>query len=327
MSALLCVQDLRVAYRQGMQRSPVLHGVDFTLATGETLGLVGESGSGKSQIALALMGLLPDHAEVQGQMVFEGQELSSLSPRERRRLRGARMALVFQDPMTSLNPHLTIGLQLAEVLEVHRGATRAAALAESQRMLEAVRIPEPSRRLRQYPHELSGGQRQRVMIAMMLLARPALLIADEPTTALDVTVQAEILALLSTLRREMGLSLLLISHDLGVIGEMADQVLVLYAGRVMERGGARSVLARPSHPYTQALLACRPRLDSPLYLAQGQRLPAIYGAAPRAGEALPGCAFAPRCGRAQVRCREAQPALRGPSQLHSSACFFPVPET
>jgi oligopeptide/dipeptide ABC transporter ATP-binding protein len=268
------------------------------------------------------MGLLPPNAEVQGAIRFEGRELLTLPARERRRLRGGRLGMVFQDPMTSLNPHLTIGLQMAEVLEQHRGARRTAALAEAQRLLDAVRIPEAQRRLAQYPHELSGGQRQRVMIAMMLLATPALLIADEPTTALDVTVQAEILQLLASLRREMGMSLLMISHDLGVIGDIADQVLVLYAGRAMEQGAAASVLSTPAHPYTQALLACRPRLDSPLYLAEGRPLPGIAGAPPRGGAAVRGCAFAPRCAAAQALCHTVPPPLATLSEGHTAACHF-----
>ncbi|MES2883447.1 MAG: ABC transporter ATP-binding protein [Pseudomonadota bacterium] len=320
MSTLLDVRGLSLSYRTRQQRLPVLHDVGFTLAAGETLGLVGESGSGKSQIALALMGLLPINAEVQGSLVFEGCELTTLKPAERRALRGARMGLIFQDPMTSLNPHLSIGLQLAEVLEQHQGASRAAALAESARMLDAVRIPEAARRLKQYPHELSGGQRQRVMIAMMLLARPAVLIADEPTTALDVTVQAEILKLLATLQREMGLALLMISHDLGVMADIADELLVLYAGRVMEQGAAKTLLAAPKHPYTQALLACRPRLDSPLYLAQGLRLPGIAGLPARVGERSKGCVFAPRCALASAQCSQEAPLLRAHAENHRLAC-------
>ena len=322
MSALLEVRGLSLSYRRREQSLPVLHDVGFTLAVGETLGLVGESGSGKSQIALALMGLLPAHAEVQGSLRFEGRELTKLKPVERRALRGSRMGLIFQDPMTSLNPHLSIGLQLAEVLEQHRGASRAAALAESARMLDAVRIPEPARRLKQYPHELSGGQRQRVMIAMMLLAKPTLLIADEPTTALDVTVQAEILKLLASLQREMGLSLLMISHDLGVMADIADRLLVLYAGRVMEQGLAKSLLSAPKHPYTQALLACRPRLDSPLYLSQGLRLPSIAGLPARAAERREGCAFAPRCTLASEQCRQQVPGLHSHHADHSLACHL-----
>lgn len=322
MSALLEVRDLSIAYRTRQGLLPVLDGIGFSLAAGATLGLVGESGSGKSQIALALMGLLPDSAEVAGTLVFEGRELLTMKPRERRALRGARMGLIFQDPMTSLNPYLTIGLQLAEVLQQHRGATRAAALAEAVRMLDAVRIPEARRRLRQYPHELSGGQRQRVMIAMMLLAKPALLIADEPTTALDVTVQAEILKLLATLQREMGLSLLMISHDLGVIADIADEVLVLYAGRAMEQGAADTVLAQPAHPYTQALLACRPRLDSPLYAQQGKPMPSIPGLPPRADARGDGCVFASRCARAAPQCQLARPLAARTTQGHVAACHL-----
>jgi len=318
MSALLEVRQLSLAYRTRQGLLPVLHDVSFSLAAGQTLGVVGESGSGKSQIALALMGLLPVNAEVQGSLVFEGQELLTLKPRARRALRGARMGLIFQDPMTSLNPHLTIGLQLAEVLEQHRGASRAAALAESQRMLDAVRIPQAAQRLRQYPHELSGGQRQRVMIAMMLLAKPVLLIADEPTTALDVTVQAEILALLAALKRDLGLSLLMISHDLGVMADIADTVLVLYAGRVLEQGSAAQVLSAPSHPYTQALLACRPRLDTPWDVP----LPSIAGTPARASVATAGCVFAPRCGRVQPLCHSAPPPLRDFGDGSVSACHF-----
>ncbi len=325
MTALLQVRSLSLAYRLRGSMISVLQDVSFSLAVGETLGLVGESGSGKSQIALALMGLLPANAVVQGSLVFEGRELGVLTSRERRALRGARMGLIFQDPMTSLNPHLTIGLQLAEVLEVHRGASRKAALVESRRMLDAVHIPEAAQRIKQYPHELSGGQRQRVMIAMMLLAKPALLIADEPTTALDVTVQAEILALLADLKREMGLSLLMISHDLGVMADIADQLLVLYAGRVMEQGGAAEMLSAPRHPYTQALLGCRPRLASPLYLANGGRLPGIAGVPARASANPDACPFAPRCAMAEPRCLSERPALRPSGEAHRLACHLVRP--
>ena len=319
MSHLLEVSNLAISYRTRQGLLPVLHPLGFTLAAGQTLGLVGESGSGKSQIALALMGLLPANAEVQGGIVFEGRELLSLASAERRALRGARMGLIFQDPMTSLNPHLTIGLQLAEVLEQHQGANRSAALAAARQMLDAVRIPQAAQRLSQYPHELSGGQRQRVMIAMMLLAKPALLIADEPTTALDVTVQAEILKLLAQLKREMGLSLLMISHDLGVMADIADALLVLYAGRVMERGSASAVLSVPSHPYTQALLACRPRLDTPW----DRPLPTIPGLPARAAQVMPGCVFAPRCAAVQPLCHSKPPLLRDFGRgSAASACHF-----
>ncbi len=322
MSALLEVTDLSVAYRSPQGLLPVLQEVSFSLAAGETLGLVGESGSGKSQIALAVMGLLPANAVAQGSLRFEDRELLTMKAAPRRALRGARMGLIFQDPMSSLNPHLRIGLQLAEVLEQHRGLSRRAALAEARQMLDAVRIPEAARRLRQYPHELSGGQRQRVMIAMMLLAKPLLLIADEPTTALDVTVQAEVLKLLAALKREMGLSLLLISHDLGVMADIADRLLVLYAGRVMEQGTAAALLAAPAHPYTRALLACRPRLDSPLYLLQGEQLPSIAGLPPRAGMSGEGCPFAPRCIEVEPRCRVRHPAMQQRAEGHAAACHL-----
>ncbi len=315
---LLDVQGLSLQYRTRQGLRPVLHDVAFSLAAGKTLGVVGESGSGKSQIALALMGLLPPTASVQGQLQFEGHALLDLPPAAWRRLRGARIGLIFQDPMTSLNPHLSIGLQLAEVLEVHRGASRAAALAEAQRMLDAVRIPEAAQRLAQYPHQLSGGQRQRVMIAMMLLAKPALLIADEPTTALDVTVQAEILRLLAALQREMGLALLMISHDLGVMADIADQLLVLYAGRVMEQGPAARVLGAARHPYTQALLACRPRMDTPFDLP----LTTIAGAPPRAGEVSPGCVFAPRCPEVHGSCRLRPPLPQRSDDGVLSSCHL-----
>ena len=280
----------------------VLDGVDLRLEAGGCLGLVGESGSGKSQLALALMDLLPETARVGGSLRFEDRELLGMERRQRAALRGTRIGMVFQDPMTSLNPYLAVGIQLAEVLEHHRGMARAAALAEAQRMLEAVHIPGAARRLRQYPHELSGGTRQRVMIAMMLLLKPALLIADEPTTALDVTVQAQLLQLLAGLRRDFGLALLLISHDLGVIADVADALLVLYAGRAMEQGGSAEVLAAPRHPYTRALLDARPRLDSPL----DRPLMALPGTP--GGSTGAGCVLAARCPHASAVCRGQSPS-------------------
>ncbi len=322
---MLELRNLSLSYRTQQGLLPVLHALSFSLAAATTLGLVGESGSGKSQIALAIMGLLPGNAELQGELLFAGQALRSMPASARRKLRGSEMGLIFQDPMTSLNPHLTIGLQLAEVLEVHRGATRSAALKAAAEMLDAVRISQAKQRLKQYPHELSGGQRQRVMIAMMLLAKPALLIADEPTTALDVTVQAEILKLLAELKREMGLALLLISHDLGVMADIADQLLVLYAGRAMEQGPAAAVLTAPRHPYTHALLACRPRLDSPIYREQGRAMPSIAGVPPTAGTAKLGCAFAPRCLRADLKCAAAAPPGQGDFGAQRWACHFDFP--
>lgn len=281
----------------------VLQELTLTLAAGESLGIAGESGSGKSQLALALMGLLPPTARVGGEWWFQGHNLQALGHRARRRLRGRQMALVFQDPMTSLNPYLTVGLQLTEMLELHRATTRHSARAAALRMLDAMRVRDAVRVLEQYPHALSGGLRQRVMIAMMLLAEPALLIADEPTTALDVTVQAEILRLLHGLRRELGLTLIMISHDLGVLAAVAEQLLVLYAGTVLEHGATAQLLAAPAHPYTRALLACRPTLHSP----PGRPLPSIPGQLSGAGARPEGCVFAPRCGQRQLLCDEAQP--------------------
>lgn len=310
--ALLEVQGLTIDH----PARRVLDGVDLRLDAGGCLGLVGESGSGKSQLALALMDLLPETARVGGSLRFEGRELLGLERRQRAALRGARIGMVFQDPMTSLNPYLDVGLQLAEVLEHHRGMARAAALAEAQRMLEAVRIPGAARRLRQYPHELSGGTRQRVMIAMMLLLKPALLIADEPSTALDVTVQAQLLQLLAGLRRDFGLALLLISHDLGVIADVAEDVLVLYAGRAMEQGPTAAVLAAPRHPYTRALLDARPRLDSPL----DRPLPALPGTP--GGGSVAGCVLATRCPRASAVCHAQVPlAVAGEDRRWS--CHHP----
>jgi len=316
---MLDVKDLRVRHPgRGRAAAPVtvLDGVSLSLAAGESLGLVGESGSGKSQTALATLGLLPASAMVEGSIRFDGNELLGLSRRQMDRLRGSRIAMIFQDPMTSLNPSLSIGLQLAEVLEVHRGANRRDALREAARMLDAVRIPDSMRRLQQYPHELSGGQRQRVMIAMALLCKPQLLIADEPTTALDVTIQAQILDLLDELRRELNLALLLITHDLGVVAGHCDRVAVMYAGRIVEAGPSTAVLANPAHPYTAALLASRPSLLGP----RPERLPSIAGQPPDPAQRPAGCAFAPRCTRMLPVCRERVPALQGLSGERLAAC-------
>jgi len=317
---LLEVRDLAVRIPNRAGEVQAVGGLGFTLAAGQTLGLVGESGSGKSQTALALLGLQAPGARLSGSVRFEGRELLGLPEREWNRLRGDRIALVFQDPMSSLNPHLRIGTQLAEVLVRHRGRSQAEALAESARMLDAVRIAGAAARLRQYPHEFSGGMRQRVMIAMALLCRPALLIADEPTTALDVTVQAEILVLLRELRDAFGLALLLISHDLDVVAEVCERVLVLYAGRVVESGPAAPLLAAPRHPYSAGLLAARPRLDQPA----GRPLQAIPGQPPDLARLPPGCAFAPRCAAAGSACAE-QPQLRALEEPERHcACHYPI---
>jgi oligopeptide transport system ATP-binding protein len=316
---LLRVRDLNITYATAQGQRQAVRGVGFDLAAGETLGLVGESGSGKSQTALALPGLLPRAAQLRGSVRFDGAELLGRGEPELNRLRGRRIAMVFQDPMTSLNPHLSIGTQMAETLRWHQGWSRAAALAECARMLDAVRIANAPARLRQYPHEFSGGMRQRVLIAGALLCRPALLIADEPTTALDVTVQAEILDLLGELRRQMGLALLLISHDLDVVAGVCERVQVMYAGQVVEAGPAAQLLAAPRHPYTAALLAARPRLDAP----PGTLLRSIPGQPPDPARLPAGCAFRPRCGYAAAIC-ETQPESTAGQGGGACACHFPL---
>ena len=306
MSVLLDVDHLSVRFRTRDGDVEAVNDLSFTLHAGETLGIVGESGSGKSQTAMAIMGLLADNARTRGRIVFDGQDLLTLPERKRRKIRGGRIGMVFQDPMTSLNPYLRIGLQMAEVLETHRDLQRDAALAESQRMLEAVQLADARQKLRAYPHELSGGQRQRVMVAMTLLTQPALLLADEPTTALDVTVQANLLALLADLRRDMGVAIVLITHDLGVVAQVCDRTLVLYGGQSMELGPTASVIGQPIHPYTQGLLAARPRWE-------GDRtapLAALPGHPPDLADLPQGCPFAARCPEAQAHCVQRRSLLR-----------------
>jgi len=306
MSVLLDVDHLSVRFRTRDGDVEAVNDLSFTLHAGETLGIVGESGSGKSQTAMAIMGLLADNARTRGRIVFDGQDLLTLPERKRRKIRGARIGMVFQDPMTSLNPYLRIGLQMAEVLETHRDLQRDAALAESQRMLEAVQLADAKQKLRAYPHELSGGQRQRVMVAMTLLTQPALLLADEPTTALDVTVQAHLLALLADPRRDMGVAIVLITHDLGVVAQVCDRTLVLYGGQSMELGPTASVIGQPIHPYTQGLLAARPRWE-------GDRtapLAALPGHPPDLADLPQGCPFAARCPEAQAHCVQRRSLLR-----------------
>jgi oligopeptide/dipeptide ABC transporter ATP-binding protein len=304
--SLLDVRDLSVRFdtHQGSVRA--VDGVSFALEEGETLGLVGESGSGKSVTNLALLGLVPSPPGVidRGQALYGGRDLLRLPARELRRLRGNELAMIFQDPMTSLNPLLTIGRQLGEVLEVHRGASRREARRRSAAGLGDVGIPEPERRLDQYPHELSGGMRQRVMIAMALLCDPKVLVADEPTTALDVTIQAQILDLLRDLQRRHGTAIVLITHDLGVVAGMSDRVQVMYAGRLVEAAPTGPLFAAPEHPYTAGLLASVPRLDG-----GAASLHAIPGAPPDLADLPPGCAFEPRCGRRTDACRREAPPL------------------
>jgi len=303
MKPLLEVDDLRVLFRTDHGPARAVDGVSFTLSAGETLCVVGESGCGKSVTALATMGLLPRaSAQVGGRIAFEGRDLLGLDPRSMADLRGDRLAMIFQEPMTSLNPAFTVGSQLAEVLVRHRGATAKQAREQVLQMLRHVRIPAPEKRIDEFPHRMSGGMRQRVMIAMALLCQPALLIADEPTTALDVTIQAQVLDLMRALRAELGTAVLLITHDLGVVAEMADRVLVMYAGQVVEQAPVREIFAMPQHPYTVGLMGAMPALA-----AAGARLAAIDGMVPAATAMPDGCRFAARCPFADAQCREMPP--------------------
>jgi peptide/nickel transport system ATP-binding protein len=304
---LLEISGLQVSFAGDESRvTTAVQGVDLEIERGRTLGLVGESGSGKSVTALSVMRLLPkETAQVRGRMVFEGRELLSLSERAMQDLRGNRMAMIFQEPMTSLNPSYTVGDQIGEALERHRGMSGSDARRQAITLLERVRIPSAAARVDEYPHKLSGGMRQRVMIAMALACEPLLLIADEPTTALDVTIQAQILDLLRTLQTETGTAILLITHDLGVVAEMADDVAVMYAGEIVERGPVADVLAAPEHPYTVGLLGSIPRLE-----VQRSRLSTIKGMVPTLTAAFTGCRFAPRCPFVEDRCRNETQALR-----------------
>ncbi|MDE0914525.1 MAG: ABC transporter ATP-binding protein [Planctomycetota bacterium] len=319
--ALLDVNDLRVRFETHHGTVRAVDGVSFSLDEGETLGLVGESGSGKSVTNLGIMGLVPSPPGVveAGHVLLEGRDLVQMSDAQLRSVRGNEVSMIFQDPMTSLNPLLTVERQLTEVLELHRNMTRAEARRAAAKGLDEVGIPEPERRLEQYPHELSGGMRQRVMIAMGLLCEPKLLLADEPTTALDVTIQAQILELMKDLQERRGTAIILVTHDLGVVAGMADRVHVMYAGRLVETGPIGSLFKDPRHPYTRGLLQSVPRLtgdpDVPLSSIPGQ--PPDLAALP------PGCSFAPRCSFVQPTCELDRPDLaRLPSdEARSSACF------
>ena len=314
---LLDVSDLSVTLPTAQGRFAALRGVSFALERGDTFGLVGESGCGKSMTALALMGLLPEGAQVGGSIRFDGRELISLDDKAYGALRGDRLGMVFQEPMTALNPVHTVGHQIAESLRLHRGASAASARAEALRLLERVRLPQARARLDAYPHQLSGGQRQRVVIAIALACGPDLLIADEPTTALDATVQREVLDLLAELRRDSGMALLLISHNLDVMAAQVDRMAVMYAGRIVEAGPTRAVFERPAHPYTRGLFAARPRLG----LARGTRLATIAGRVPALHEMPAGCAFAARCALAVDACRTAMPPWAAVETGHGVACI------
>ncbi len=309
---LLHIEGLTVSF--GGVR--VVDDVTLDVPAGKTVGLVGESGSGKSVTALSVLRLLQG-AEVSGRIQFRGQDLLTLPEKDLRAVRGNRIAMVFQDPMTSLNPVLTVGEQVAEVVRLHEKKPRKEAWKRAVEMLEVTGVPAPEERARSYPHELSGGMRQRVMIAMALACKPDVLIADEPTTALDVTVQAQILDLLRTLQRDIGMSVLLITHDLGVVAETCEIVYVMYAGRIVERAPVQAVFRRPRHPYTLGLLASIPGVDDVVDEHGRHRLRAIPGAVPSPGKHPAGCRFQDRCDRADEDCRRKEPALEaaGPDQL------------
>ncbi len=309
---IVTIRNLTVAFRGTV----ALHGVDLHVDAGESLGLVGESGCGKSVTWLAALGLLPDSATVGGSVTLDGKELLGAPASRLDQVRGGRIAMIFQDPASALNPVHRIGRQIAEAVRLHRGLSGAAARAEALRLLDQVGIPGARARMDAYPHEMSGGQNQRVMIAAALAGRPELLIADEPTTALDVTIQAQILELLQQLREETGMALVLISHDLGVVADVCERVCVMYAGRIVEESDAPSLFRQPAHPYAAGLLGALPPLTGPR-----RRLLAIPGRVPEPWAMPPGCAFAPRCERRIDACEAALPTLRAVAPGHRAACI------
>ncbi len=332
-AALLRIEGLSVAFpgRRGgdVVERQVVRGLDLELRRGELLGVVGESGCGKTMTALAVMGLLPPPGRVSsGRIVLAGEELTALPEREMRRRRGSRVAMVFQEPMSALNPVFTVGSQVAEAVRAHREVSRAEAREKAVDLLRRVSLADPGRRAAAYPHELSGGQRQRVMIAIALAGEPDVLLADEPTTALDVTVQAEILELLDGLRRDLGLAVLLITHDLAVVGQTCDRVVVMYAGQGVEEASAAALFESPAHPYSEALVASLPRLGRPV--PRG-KLPVIPGRVPEPGALPPGCAFHPRCPHAMEVCPRRPPEMYVPQRREAdpvarrARCFLHAP--
>ena len=324
MGQILEVDNLRTEFFTEAGIVKAVRGVSFEIAEGEVLGLVGESGCGKSVTALSLMGLIPTPPGkiVSGTISWKGRDIVGLPEKSMAKIRGSEMGMVFQDPMSSLNPVLTIGLQIAEVLEVHRGLSRAAALRRAIDLLELVGLPDAAEQVHRYPHQLSGGMRQRVMIAMALSCEPQLLIADEATTALDVTIQAQILDLIQRLRRDIGMAILMITHDLGVVAGIADRINVMYAGYVVETGTVDDIFEDPRHPYTAGLLASIPRLDTP----RDQQLIPIQGAPPDLVNPNAGCPFLPRCPLAFDRCAENPPLMPavGGAEGHMTACWYDV---
>jgi oligopeptide/dipeptide ABC transporter ATP-binding protein len=317
---LLEVRELRTRFRTGAGVVPAVDGISFTVDPGETVAIVGESGSGKSAGALSILRLIPDPpGQVTAAAIsFGGRDLMALSEEEMRRVRGGEIGMVFQEPMTSLNPVLTVGRQITETLEQHRGMTAAEARSRAAELLALVGIADPERRLRHYPHQLSGGMRQRIMIAIALACGPKLIIADEPTTALDVTIQAQILELMKDLTRRLGVALIIITHNLGVVARYANRVNVMYAGRIVESGPAAAIYRKPRHPYTMALLHSVPRLDRP----RQARLDPVDGQPPDLLRLPRGCAFAPRCRFAAAPCLAARPVLEDAGEReHRVACF------
>jgi oligopeptide transport system ATP-binding protein len=317
---LLDVRDLRVRFRMLDATIFAVNGISLHLDRGETLGLVGESGSGKSVTSLAVMRLLPPQpaAEVSGAIVFDGRDIAHLPEKQMQAIRGRDIAMVFQDPMTSLNPVLRIGAQVEETIRAHREVDSTSARARAAELLRLVGIADPDRQLERYPHEFSGGMRQRVMIAMALALEPKLLIADEPTTALDVTIQAQILDLMQELQRSFGSGIIMITHDLGVVARMADRIAVMYAGHIIEEGPAETIFAEPYHPYTWGLLDSIPKLDE----ARGEKLVPIPGNPPSLIHLPAGCPFHPRCRARRPQCVEAVPPLRNVGPDHAAACIL-----
>ncbi|MGW2380298.1 ABC transporter ATP-binding protein [Streptomyces sp. NPDC001658] len=316
---LLEVRDLQVEFRTRDGVAKAVNGVTYGVDAGETLAVLGESGSGKSVTAQAVMGILdiPPGRITGGEILFQGRDLLKLKEEERRRIRGAEMAMIFQDALSSLNPVLSVGDQLGEMFVVHRGMSRKDARTKAVELMDRVRIPAAKERVRDYPHQFSGGMRQRIMIAMAMALEPALIIADEPTTALDVTVQAQVMELLAELRREYHMGLILITHDLGVVADVADRIAVMYAGRIVESAPVHDIYKAPAHPYTRGLLESIPRLDQ-----KGQELYAIKGLPPNLMDIPPGCAFHPRCPMARDVCRTDVPPLYEVDEDRGSACHF-----
>jgi oligopeptide transport system ATP-binding protein len=319
MPAVIEVSDLRTTFATPEGEVKAVSGVSFAINRGETLGVVGESGSGKSQIFMSIMGLLARNGRAAGSVKFHGQEILNLEVEKLNQVRGAKMSMIFQDPMTSLNPYLSVRRQMTEVLVQHKGMSESVATKQAVALLERVQIPGAKRRVNMYPHEFSGGMRQRVMIAMSLLCGPELLIADEPTTALDVTVQAQILELLVELQRDVGMAIALITHDLGVIARAAERVVVMYAGNIVEKGAVRDLFKDPQHPYTQGLLESMPRLNE----SETTRLVTIGGQPPNLQNLPSGCAFRDRCRYAFERCVTERPELIEFAAGRSKACHLP----